>query len=130
MKQKFAAMHGAVAITASTGAFLYRAPVAFFSDPEHHCLSPLLPPSLSPTLFRGPGIAACNIGGITLHAFAGIGLGHESADELAKKIHKNKRALMRWERTEVLIIDEGQTPRFKLARLTPALSVHGRRRSV
>lgn len=28
------------------------------------------------------GIAACNVGGVTLHSFAGIGLGIEPADKL------------------------------------------------
>ena len=32
------------------------------------------------------GIAACNVGGVTVHSFAGIGLGHGSADELYKKV--------------------------------------------
>ena len=53
------------------------------------------------------GIAACNIGGVTIHSFAGIGLGIESAQELVSKIRKNKKAYSRWMRTQVLIIDEG-----------------------
>ncbi|KAJ2918646.1 hypothetical protein MD484_g1770, partial [Candolleomyces efflorescens] len=52
------------------------------------------------------GIAACNIGGVTIHSFAGIGLGIESAEDLATKIRKNKKAAARWLRTKVLIIDE------------------------
>ncbi|KZT65015.1 hypothetical protein DAEQUDRAFT_561427 [Daedalea quercina L-15889] len=52
------------------------------------------------------GIAACNIGGVTIHSFAGIGLGIENADALFTKIKKNKKASSRWLRTEVLIIDE------------------------
>jgi ATP-dependent DNA helicase PIF1 len=32
------------------------------------------------------GLAACNIEGVTLHSFAGIGLGKESAMELVKKV--------------------------------------------
>lgn len=54
------------------------------------------------------GIAACNIGGVTIHSFAGIGLGIESAEDLVTKIKKNKKASTRWLRTKVLIIDEGQ----------------------
>ncbi|KAF8817410.1 hypothetical protein BYT27DRAFT_6810479 [Phlegmacium glaucopus] len=53
------------------------------------------------------GIAACNIGGVTIHSFAGIGLGIEPADDLAVKIKRNKKASTRWARTKVLIIDEG-----------------------
>ncbi|KAL0953746.1 hypothetical protein HGRIS_014925 [Hohenbuehelia grisea] len=52
------------------------------------------------------GIAACNIGGVTIHSFAGIGLGIESAKDLAKKVRKNRKASARWLRTKVLIIDE------------------------
>ncbi|QRV89235.1 ATP-dependent DNA helicase PIF1 [Ceratobasidium sp. AG-Ba] len=51
------------------------------------------------------GIAAINIGGKTLHSFAGVGLGNQSADILIKKA-RNKRTMKRWKRTEVLIIDE------------------------
>jgi len=52
------------------------------------------------------GLAACNIGGVTLHSFAGIGLGKESAEELVKKVRKNQKARARWLRTRVLVIDE------------------------
>ncbi|CCL98608.1 uncharacterized protein FIBRA_00610 [Fibroporia radiculosa] len=52
------------------------------------------------------GIAACNIGGMTIHSFSGIGLGLESAEVLANKVRKNKKASARWARTQVLIIDE------------------------
>jgi hypothetical protein len=53
------------------------------------------------------GIAACNIGGVTIHSFAGIGLGIDNADVLAKKVSRNKKATARWMRTKTLIIDEG-----------------------
>ena len=52
------------------------------------------------------GLAACNIGGVTLHSFAGIGLGKEDVPELVKKIKRNQKAKHRWMRTKVLIIDE------------------------
>lgn len=52
------------------------------------------------------GLAACNIGGVTLHSFSGIGLGKESPEELVKKIKKNQKARQRWLRTKVLIVDE------------------------
>lgn len=52
------------------------------------------------------GLAACNIGGITLHSFAGIGLGQALVPELVTKIKRNKKALRKWAHTEVLIIDE------------------------
>ncbi|GAB7347240.1 hypothetical protein MBLNU459_g3339t1 [Dothideomycetes sp. NU459] len=52
------------------------------------------------------GLAACNIGGVTLHSFAGIGLGKEEVPELVKKIKRNQKAKHRWMRTKVLVIDE------------------------
>ncbi|KAI5118403.1 hypothetical protein M0805_007537 [Coniferiporia weirii] len=52
------------------------------------------------------GIAACNIGGVTVHSFSGIGLGIETAEQLATKVKRNKKAMSRWLRTKVLIIDE------------------------
>lgn len=52
------------------------------------------------------GLAACNIGGVTLHSFSGIGIGKEPAPELVKKINRNQKAKQRWLRTKVLIIDE------------------------
>jgi ATP-dependent DNA helicase PIF1 len=58
------------------------------------------------SLCLGSGIAACNIGGVTVHSFAGIGLGIESVEELVQKIRRNKKASARWLRTKVLIIDE------------------------
>lgn len=79
----------AVAITASTGPFVSRRT----EDSIHSFL----------------GIAACNIGGVTIHSFAGIGLGNESADALATFVKKNKKATTRWQRTKVLIIDEGRS---------------------
>jgi ATP-dependent exoDNAse (exonuclease V) alpha subunit len=55
------------------------------------------------------GIAACNIGGCTLHAFAGIGLGNGTVDQLMVKLEENKRAKQRWKKTKVLIIDESKS---------------------
>ncbi|THC88894.1 hypothetical protein EYZ11_011663 [Aspergillus tanneri] len=43
------------------------------------------------------GLAACNIEGVTLHSFAGIGLGKEAVPELVKKVKKI---------APVLIVDE------------------------
>ena len=54
------------------------------------------------------GIAACNIGGVTLHSFGGAGLATEEPNHLIAKIRKNKKAVSRWTRTKALIIDEGQ----------------------
>ena len=52
------------------------------------------------------GLAACNIGGVTLHSFAGIGLGKEPVEQLVKRIKKNKKTKQRWQRVKFLIIDE------------------------
>lgn len=52
------------------------------------------------------GLAACNIGGITLHSFAGIGLGAGEVKDLLKKIRRSKKSLNRWKKTKVLVIDE------------------------
>jgi hypothetical protein len=43
-----------------------------------------------------------------LNSFGGIGLGKESATELAIKVQFNKRASERWRDTQVLIIDESK----------------------
>ena len=54
------------------------------------------------------GIAACNVGGVTIHSFSGIGLGNGTAKELATKIKKQPKAVARWRNTKVLIVDEGE----------------------
>ena len=59
------------------------------------------------------GIAAVNIGGITLHSWAGIGLGLETGEKLAAKIHLAppfKKVRQRWRRAKCLIIDESTRP--------------------
>lgn len=54
------------------------------------------------------GIAGLNIGGSTIHSFAGIGLGKETKEALAKKIAGALRLSERWEKTRTLIIDESK----------------------
>lgn len=44
---------------------------------------------------------------MTIHSFAGIGLGREKAEQLADRVRKNKKASSRWMRAKVLIVDEG-----------------------
>ncbi|KAL0220341.1 hypothetical protein RCL1_000195 [Eukaryota sp. TZLM3-RCL] len=50
------------------------------------------------------GIAAVQISGITVHSFAGIGLGNNTTPELVKSM--SAKARKRWKSTKCLIIDE------------------------
>jgi len=52
------------------------------------------------------GIAAMNIGGQTIHSFAGVGLGVGSVEKLRKKVQKSKDAVRRWKETQALVLDE------------------------
>ncbi|CDZ97862.1 mitochondrial dna helicase [Phaffia rhodozyma] len=54
------------------------------------------------------GISASNIGGVTVHSFAGINLGQEEVHVLANNINRpsQKTAKKRWMDADVLIIDE------------------------
>lgn len=52
------------------------------------------------------GLAACNIGGITVHSYTGIGLGKGTVEDILKRVRKNRKAVERWLSTTVLIIDE------------------------
>ncbi|CAG8589215.1 150_t:CDS:2 [Gigaspora margarita] len=59
------------------------------------------------------GLAALNIGGTTLHYFAGIGLGQGTIQELTKKVRDNKSARQRWIDCNVLIIDESNRKKYQ-----------------
>lgn len=52
------------------------------------------------------GIAALQISGITIHSFAGIGLGKEAINVLYDRIKRSKEKERVWLNTKVLIIDE------------------------
>lgn len=67
------------------------------------------------------GIAACNIGGTTIHSFAGFGLGEGTIQQMVTKVRKNRKAVKRWLTTKVLIIDEGQ---HSLNRPRPRFNMH------
>ena len=52
------------------------------------------------------GIAAVDIGGNTIHSFAGIGTGSKSAHKLFAAVSANDEARERWARCRILVIDE------------------------
>jgi len=54
------------------------------------------------------GVAACNIGGITLHSFAGLGLAEKSPSVLANSLFSKwkKEVRDRWMRCQTLVVDE------------------------
>lgn len=52
--------------------------------------------------------AACNIGGCTIHAFAGIGLGNESKQELLKYVCKKSNNIKRWKKTSVFDVSQNK----------------------
>lgn len=56
------------------------------------------------------GMAAVNIGGMTLHFFAGFpgDISKHSFTNVKKKIMRNAGAKERWERVRVLVIDESK----------------------
>ena len=52
------------------------------------------------------GAAACLVGGVTLHSFAGVGLARASAAELAARVERSQGASARWRAARVLVVDE------------------------
>jgi ATP-dependent DNA helicase PIF1 len=54
------------------------------------------------------GIASLNIGGRTIHSWAGIGLGTDTASNLIKRISGSRTLSERWRSTSVLIVDESE----------------------
>jgi ATP-dependent DNA helicase PIF1 len=51
------------------------------------------------------GVAACNIGGTTLHSFAGVGLGRDPLETLLQRVRKSPQR-EKWLRCKALVIDE------------------------
>lgn len=64
----------------------------------------ILPPDVT-AVTASTGVAACHIGGTTLHRFAGIGLANGSIDDCKKKV-SNSSAAANWRKIKHLIIDE------------------------
>lgn len=52
------------------------------------------------------GVAALNIGGTTLHSWSGVMLAEELAEELARVVKRNKKAVKRIRDTQILFVDE------------------------
>ena len=52
------------------------------------------------------GIAAVNVGGVTIHSFSGIGLGQGEMESIVARVKKNKRSCENWITSAVLVIDE------------------------
>ncbi len=52
------------------------------------------------------GVAAVNVGGVTLHSWAGIGIGDSPPSALVSNIRNNVPAFNRIKTTEILLIDE------------------------
>eukprot|EP01006_Ploeotia_vitrea_P017905 TRINITY_DN49142_c0_g1_i1.p1 TRINITY_DN49142_c0_g1~~TRINITY_DN49142_c0_g1_i1.p1 ORF type:complete len:874 (+),score=120.55 TRINITY_DN49142_c0_g1_i1:48-2669(+) len=52
------------------------------------------------------GVAAVEVGGFTLHSFAGIGLGKATADQLYSLVLRNPKAVQNWTKCKLLVIDE------------------------
>lgn len=67
------------------------------------------------------GIAACNVGGTTLHSFGGVGLAKETPERLLSYVRRNRKAVTRWMRTAVLIIDESTWGADTVSMIDPKL---------
>ncbi len=52
------------------------------------------------------GIAATHLGGITIHSFAGIGIGRQASEEHIKNIIEKRHVARRLANTSVLVVDE------------------------
>lgn len=63
-----------------------------------------LPPDVT-IATASTGVAACHIGGVTIHAFAGIGTGESSLERCYKMASKPATAVL-WRKCKHLIIDE------------------------
>lgn len=75
--------------------------------------------------FTAPtGVAACNIRGLTIHSWAGVGTAHEPVEQLQYQVKRNSQASRRWKETEILVVDEVS---MLSAELFDKLDIIGRR---
>lgn len=65
----------------------------------------VLPPDTT-AVTASTGCAAAPLHGQTLHAFAGIGIGHKSVADAVKSIQTRKTLLRNWKKVQILVIDE------------------------
>jgi hypothetical protein len=65
-------------------------------------------PRNSLAITASTGIASLNIGGQTLHSWAGVGLAKLPVDKLKWAIATKKQLSDRWRKVECLIIDESK----------------------
>jgi ATP-dependent DNA helicase PIF1 len=52
------------------------------------------------------GIAACNVGGITINSFAGVGTAEGPVSDMCAKVMGNEYSKKRWREHDILVIDE------------------------
>jgi hypothetical protein len=52
------------------------------------------------------GIAASNVGGVTIHSWAGVGLARGRPEDIVAKVEKSDATKARWRKARVLVVDE------------------------
>lgn len=57
-------------------------------------------------LTSSTGISAVNIGGVTVHHWAGVGIAQADVDTLVSRIESNLKAYRKWTETDYLFLDE------------------------
>jgi ATP-dependent DNA helicase PIF1 len=57
-------------------------------------------------LTASTGVAACIIGGQTIHSWSGVGLGTEPIETICARVSRNSAAKKRWCSAKLLVIDE------------------------
>ena len=57
--------------------------------------------------FTAPtGVAACNVRGLTVHSWSGVGLGIDPKEKILGNVMSRREVKARWIKTEILVIDE------------------------